>query len=133
MSKNLKIYLLIEYSILMVCFIILIIFYTTKFSNYFNFFFLMFFHSICLTLSITLFIDFKNKTFIQNNIKLDLAIILASIAVAFLFFYFSSYLFFLVSMLTLFLTFITLLYISTKMFKRFGEWVSSFIFDSYSC
>ena len=121
MSKNLKIYLLIEYSILMVCFIILIIFYTTKFSNYFNFFFLMFFHSICLTLSITLFIDFKNKTFIQNNIKLDLAIILASIAVAFLFFYFSSYLFFLVSMLTLFLTFITLLYISTKMFKRFGE------------
>ncbi len=117
MSKNLKIYLLIEYFTLMVCFILLLIFYLTKFSKYFDFFFLMLLHSICLILSITLFIDFKNKTFIRNDIKLDLAIILASIIVAYLFFYFSSYLFFLASMITLFLTLITLLYISIKMFK----------------
>ena len=117
MSKNLKIYLLIEYFTLMVCFILLLIFYLTKFSKYFDFFFLMLLHSICLILSITLFIDFKNKTFIRNDIKLDLAIILASIIVAYLFFYFSSYLFFLASMITLFLTLITLLYISLKMFK----------------
>ena len=117
MNKNLKMYLLIEYFTLMICFILLLIFYLTKFSNYFDFFFLMLLHSICLTLSIALFIDFKNKTFIRNNIKLDLAIILASLIMAYLFFYFSSYLFFLASMITLFLTLITLSYISIKMFK----------------
>jgi hypothetical protein len=121
MSKNLKIYLSIEYFTLMICFILLLIFYLTKFSEYFDFFFLMLLHSICLILSITLIIDFKNKTFIRNNIKLDLAIILASIIVAYLFFYFSSYLFFLASMITLFLTIITLLYISIKMFRVANE------------
>jgi len=118
MSKNLKIYLFLGYMTLMICFIILLIFYTTKFSNYFNFFFLILLHSICLTLSITLFVDFKNKSFILNDIKLDLAIVLASTTVAYLFFYFISYIFFLASIITLFLTFITLLYLSAKMFRR---------------